>query len=80
MAVRFAPTLNNIYYVGFSSFLIFYGILYSWFVVKRISDPVLAGLIRIRTVLAELRQTATKKERPQNRPEEPDRIVDPTAG
>jgi hypothetical protein len=52
-ASRFAPALWNKWYVLFSLVLIGFGLLHDYFVAKRLRDPEIGDLLRIRAVLRE---------------------------
>ena len=50
-AIRFAPTLNNKYYLGLALFMILIGLLHDWdFVIGR-HNPQFLGIMKIRTLL-----------------------------
>ena len=52
-AIRFAPTLNNKYYLAFALFMILIGLLHDWnFVIGRHNARFL-GIMKIRTLLRE---------------------------
>ena len=55
VAALIAPTLRARYYLGFSIFLIVYGVIGDWFVARGINDPVIRCVISLRTLLTELK-------------------------
>jgi hypothetical protein len=55
-AIRFAPSLVNRNYIAFNLFLIAVGMLYQWRVIRSLNDEFLIGLLRVRTLLGELRK------------------------
>ena len=60
-AAHYAPALRNSWYLGFSLFLIFSGVLHDWTVAKKKHNPVWQGMVRIGAALAELRETTAIK-------------------
>jgi hypothetical protein len=54
LAARIAPVLQNRYYVGFSLFLIFNGLMHGYYVAMHRFDPRMSGDLTIRAVLREL--------------------------
>ena len=74
-AIHFAPSLNNAYYIGFSLLLIFCGIAHDWFIAKWLNDPVMAGLMRVRAGLRDLRDTPTPTLRAPSGPDMSDDIL-----
>jgi len=56
-AIRFAPTLNNKYYLGLALFMILIGLLHDWdFVIGR-HNPQFLGIMKIRTLLREFNRS-----------------------
>jgi hypothetical protein len=68
MAIHFAPTLKNWYYVGFSLFLILFGIWHDWAASRNLSNPVLLNFLRLRTMLGQLRRAGIGLGQPSEKP------------
>jgi hypothetical protein len=56
-AIRFAPQLATKTYYVFSLFLVAIGIMYEWWLVRRLGDETVIGLFRVRWLLEQLRKT-----------------------
>ncbi len=67
-AAQFAPVLRSKYYLGFSSLLVLCGLLHDWYLAVRLNDGVWGAYIRLRRVLAELRQIPPGEGRPLSKP------------
>jgi hypothetical protein len=52
-ASRFAPALSNKWYMSLSFFLVGCGLLHDWGVARRMHDPALGNMLRLRAVLRE---------------------------
>jgi len=76
-AIHFAPALKNTYYIGFSLLLIICGIAHDWSLAKWRHNPVMAGLVRVRAALRELREPPTRSSTvtAPTRPDTPDDIL-----
>ncbi len=61
-AAYVAPDLRTRPYFVFSIFLILYGIVSDWFVMRRWNDPVASWLIGLRSVLADIPQASAVTE------------------
>jgi hypothetical protein len=55
-AIRFAPTLNNKGYVAFNLFMITMGLLYEWWLLRNMNDPIVFGTLRLRAILRDLKK------------------------
>lgn len=55
-ATRFAPALNNRYYLSFSLLMIVVGLVHDFYVAKRINHPVISRLLNLRGLLREFRK------------------------
>jgi hypothetical protein len=58
-ALRFSPMLRSRYYVGFCIVLMVYGLLHDWEVARRLNNPVTVGLLKLRSLLRELKLLRT---------------------
>jgi hypothetical protein len=52
-ATRFASSLENRYYIGFSIFLIIVGLFHDWNVIRNLNNPLFLGVLRVRALLRE---------------------------
>ncbi len=55
-ALIFAPGLRNPSYISFSLFFVIFGLWSDYYLAKRLMDPQQSGIVRLRAVLAELKQ------------------------
>jgi hypothetical protein len=58
-ALRFSPMLRSRYYVGFCIVLMVYVLLHDWEVARRLNNPVTVGLLKLRSLLRELKLLRT---------------------
>ncbi len=61
VALFIAPPLKNRYYLGFSLFLVLYGLLQDWWVATYWNNPVTSGMIHLHAVLVELKEARIDK-------------------
>lgn len=56
-AAHFAPSLKNRYYIGFSIFLLITGLFHDWYVAASLNNLGFVGVLRVRALLKEYRDT-----------------------
>lgn len=68
VAIRFAPSLKNKAYLAFNLFMVAIGLLYEWWLIRSMNDPVVFGLLRVRALLRDLKKGRRTKGNPANEP------------